>query len=341
MRRVLVVLGVVLLFMQGAGHADSDAFLGVYLGRVSEDLAKKMGGQGRGVLVQGVIDGTSAEKAGIRDYDVIVQLDGDRLAGPAHLGELLKFYSPGDKITVKVWRKGKTLTLPVELGERTKVKVGGTVAVVKGEPKAWLGVTVQNLTGQLAEYFGTKEGVLVSSVVEDSPAERGGVKAGDILTMVDSEDIEEPADLPTVIAARDPGEDVTVHLIRKGNPLAKRVTLGETPQEKRGQTQVYLWEGDEGLEGLKGLEGIEGLKGLEGLEKLKALEILGIPGLILRSKEAEELGLAAEIARLEEERKALAEERVALEADRQALRAEMEELRKQLEALSKALEESE
>jgi predicted metalloprotease with PDZ domain len=334
MRRVLVVLSVVLLFMQGAAHADSDAFLGVYLGQVNEELAKKMGGDGRGVFVQGVIEGTSAEKAGVRDHDVIVQVDGDRIAGPAHLGELLKFYSPGDKITLKVWRKGKTRTLPVELGERTKVKVGGTVAVVRGEPKAWLGVTVQSLTGQLADYFGTKEGVLVSSVVEDSPADRGGVKAGDILTMVDSDEIREPADLPTVIAAREPGEGIAVHLIRKGKPVAARVELGETPQEKRGQAQVYLWGGEEGL------EGIEGLEGLEGLENLKALEILGIPGLILKSKEAEEAGFAEEIAKLGEEREALAAEREALEAERQALRAEMEELRKQLEAVSKALEES-
>jgi C-terminal processing protease CtpA/Prc len=321
MRRVHVVLSVVLLFMQGAAHADSDAFLGVYLGQVSEQVVKKMGGDGRGVFVEGVIGGTAAEKAGMQDHDVIVELDGDRIAGPAHLGELLKFYSPGDRITLKVWRTGKTLALPVELGERSKVKVGGTVAVVKGEPKAWLGVTVQNLTGQLAEYFGTKEGVLISAVVVGSPADLAGVRAGDILTMVDSDEIEEPADLPTVIAAREPGEGVAVHLIRKGKQLTTRVELAETPQERRGQSQVYLWGDGQSLESI------------EGLEQLKALEILGIPGLIMKARQAEEAQLGDEVAKLEEERKALTMER-------EALRAEMEELRTQLEALSKAMEES-
>jgi membrane-associated protease RseP (regulator of RpoE activity) len=337
MRRVAVVLGVVVLLMQGGAHADSDAFLGVYLGKVSEQLAKKMGGDGRGVYVEGIIEGTAAEKAGMQDHDVIVELDGDRIAGPAHLGEVLEFYSPGDRITVKVWRKGKTLTLPVELGERTKVKLGGTVALVKGAPKAWFGVTVQNLTDQLAEYFGTTEGVLISSVAEDSPADRAGVRAGDVLTMVDSEHIEEPADLPVLIAEREPGENVTAHLIRKGQQLALRAVLAETPPEKRGQAQVYLWGGEEGLEGLEGIEGLEGLEGL------KALEILGIPGLIIQSKELDEMREkleAQESAGLEEERRGLEEERKALEAERETLRTEMEELRIQLEELKTALEES-
>jgi serine protease Do len=330
--RWLSILSAALLVMPVTGYADSGAFLGITLGKVEHHLAERIGNDGRGVFVLSVIEDTGAEKAGIKAHDVLLEIDGDRLSGPGHLGELLDFYSPGDKINLKLWRKGQTRSLTATLGRR-KVTTGGKIAVVMGGTKAWLGVTVQSLTEQLAQHFGTDEGVLISSVAPGSPAEKAGLGAGDIITAVDDESIEEPVDLPNVISEKEPGETVTVGLVSRGKAERKDIELAESPEEERMMKQVFLWDDDdhEKLEALTK----DKLQSLGELKELEALKILGIPGLALGLAEEAEVREA-----LEAERKAMEQEREALQEERQALQLQMEALREELEELKKALDES-
>jgi serine protease Do len=80
--------------------------------------------------------------------------------------------------------------------------------------RRWLGVTVQELPSQLAEYFGAKEGVLVSSVADDSPASRAGLKAGDVITKVGTTTVRSRGDLLRALRdTRDDGE-VTIGIVR-------------------------------------------------------------------------------------------------------------------------------
>ncbi|NOZ03653.1 MAG: PDZ domain-containing protein [FCB group bacterium] len=95
---------------------------------------------------------------------------------------------------------------------------------------AFLGVRVQKLTEQLRRYFGVSKntGVLITEVVEDSPAEESGLQAGDIIIKIGKKRIEKPSDLTKAIREYDPGTKVQITVIRDEHKKKFKVTLGET-----------------------------------------------------------------------------------------------------------------
>ena len=101
------------------------------------------------------------------------------------------------------------------------------------EKAGFLGVQIQDLSEQLSEYFKVKNGngVLVSEVVEDSPAKKAGLKAGDIIVKVDDEDIKNAGDLTMTIRGYEPNSKVSVAIIRAGKKKKLDATLGEADQD--------------------------------------------------------------------------------------------------------------
>ena len=94
---------------------------------------------------------------------------------------------------------------------------------------AWLGVNIQPLTDQLRDFFKVRGsgGVLISEVVEDSPAEKVGFKAGDVIISVDGDKVEDGKDLVTLIRGKEVGEKVKIKIIRNGRKRTINVVLGE------------------------------------------------------------------------------------------------------------------
>jgi len=322
MNRILTLSVAALVVLTGVAYAGSGAFLGVRLERLDEELAEKLKYKGQGAYVMSVVEDSPAEKAGIRDHTVIVKLDGNEIVGPGHLKDLLSIYSPGDKVKVKVWKDGKTRTLTVKLGEHESLlKNFKKTIVLRGEPKAWLGVSVQNLTEQLGEHFGSDKGVLVTEVVDDSPAKKAGIKAGDVITKVDDEEVEGPWNLPDVISKKEPGAKVTIHLVRDRKGLTKEVELGETPEDYRKRKRVFLWHSDDQGERRIKLD----------KEKLLDLDLLGFPGEIVIPEVPEiDIEVYEGVEGLNEKMKELKDD----------LRKEMEKLKEELKELKKSLKES-
>ena len=100
--------------------------------------------------------------------------------------------------------------------------------------RAWLGVYIQDLTPELAAQFGVEpgSGVLVSDVVPGSPAEAAGIKRGDIIAAVDGNPVHNTNELQLEIMYRQPGDTVTVDLVREGRRLTVQVVLGVRPTEE-------------------------------------------------------------------------------------------------------------
>jgi serine protease Do len=90
-----------------------------------------------------------------------------------------------------------------------------------------LGATVQDLTPQLEEFFGVKEGVLVATVNPDSPGARAGLKAGDVVTSVNGKAVESPDALVRAIREPADGAEVTLGIVRDKKPQTLKVKLGE------------------------------------------------------------------------------------------------------------------
>ncbi|MFQ6604610.1 MAG: S1C family serine protease [Fidelibacterota bacterium] len=97
------------------------------------------------------------------------------------------------------------------------------------ESQGFLGVQLSDLTPQLRKYFNVKDdrGVLVAEVLEDSPAEASGIKAGDVIVAVNDKDIATARDLSRTIRQYEPEEKITLTIIRKGKEKSRQVTLGE------------------------------------------------------------------------------------------------------------------
>jgi serine protease Do len=98
-------------------------------------------------------------------------------------------------------------------------------------------VSIQPLTSELASSFGAKDtkGVLISDVVPDSPAGKGGLKPGDILIEFDGKKMEAPADLQRAVGFAPPGTDVKVKVLRDGAEKSVDVKIGEAPDERESQ----------------------------------------------------------------------------------------------------------
>lgn len=122
----------------------------------------------------------------------------------------------GDVKKIKIIKKHKMMDEPFLIDEKA----------------GFLGVQIQDLSEQLSDYFKVKNGngVLVSEVVEDSPAKKAGLKAGDIITKVDDNEIENASDLTTTIRGYKPETKVSISIIRDGKKKKLKATLGEAEQ---------------------------------------------------------------------------------------------------------------
>ncbi len=103
----------------------------------------------------------------------------------------------------------------------------------KSVSRGWLGVAIQDVTEELAKYYGINEtrGVYVARVYEDNPADKAGIKVGDVITLINDRKIESSRDLTLTIAAASVGETVNVKLIRDGKEKMLKVKLGKRPDE--------------------------------------------------------------------------------------------------------------
>jgi serine protease Do len=184
------------------------AWMGVRLSEVTADKARELKlPDERGAVVSEVDPDGPASKAGLQANDVILEFDGERVRSVPELRRLVRETPAGRKVSLKVSRAGEMRTLSVTLAARHELMgfQGMHLPDVAAFPKinvpafnfnfwvngAQLGISAQELTPQLADYFGVKgrKGVLVLEVKSGTAAEKGGLKAGDCIIKVDSTEV--------------------------------------------------------------------------------------------------------------------------------------------------------
>jgi len=113
----------------------------------------------------------------------------------------------------------------------------------------WLGIQVQEVDEELAEYFGLEdtEGVLVAKVLEDTPALKGGMKDGDVIKTIDGKPVKKVRDLLKIVGRIKVGKKVKVEIIRDKKPKTLTIEIGERPGEleKYGEMSAEVWRGIE------------------------------------------------------------------------------------------------
>ena len=124
---------------------------------------------------------------------------------------------------------GIGFSIPSNMAKRIYTELVARGKITRG----WLGVSIQPLTPELAKSFGLKEpkGVLIADVVKDSPADKAGLVAGDVLMEFDGKKLEVPQDLQKIVAVTAPGKGVPVKLWREKGEKTLEIKIGETPEE--------------------------------------------------------------------------------------------------------------
>lgn len=243
--------------------------LGISIRDVDDEDAKTARLSGlSGVFVEAVTEGSAAEKAGLRKGDIIAEFDGERVRSARQLMRLVQETADGRKVTTVVVRDGQRVTLTVEPRQRAGMVEGLSDLEDWGRnfrfelparpatppatpprahtvpPSVWsmddllprgsgrLGLTVDTLSPQLAQYFGTKQGVLVTSVRDDSVAAKAGIKAGDVITSVNGSEIDDPAELRRRLQALDAGAEFTIGVVRDKKAQSLKGKL-EEPSRRR------------------------------------------------------------------------------------------------------------
>jgi serine protease Do len=241
-----------------------------------EDGDTKAAKSATGVVVEDVSTDSPAEKAGIRKGDVIVEFDGERVRSVRQLTRLVQETPAGRTVAAILQRDGQRTTVSVtprddgrfsfpgleELGDwgrefRYRVAPRAMAPpdppapparpAPPNPPMAWdfdgvlgragrLGISIGSLSPQLAEYFGTKDGVLVTSVSDDSAAAKAGVKAGDVITSFNGSAVSDPQDLRRRIQSLDEGDEFTVAVMRDRKPVTLKGKAESTSRRRSFRT---------------------------------------------------------------------------------------------------------
>ncbi len=131
---------------------------------------------------------------------------------------------------------GLSFAIPIDVAMEVTEQLKASGRVTRG----WLGISIQQVTKELADSFGMKNthGALVSGVEKGSPAEKGGLQAGDVILRFDGKSIITSSDLPRLVAATRPGKSATVEVLRRGSVRNIAVTVGEMPTEGKEEMRT-------------------------------------------------------------------------------------------------------
>jgi serine protease Do len=253
-RQALAVVAAVMLAAAGAftllaGENPEHGFLGVSVQSLDSAEKEKLGVK-IGVEVTSVEKESAAAKAGIKEDDVIQLVNGEKIRNPQDLVDIIGELAAGTTVKIGLWREGKALELSAELGKREHDK--GFFWNSEKLPhffrsSAYLGVVLQELNPDLAAYFGVKagEGALIISVEKDTPAEKAGLKSGDVIVQLGDKAVTDAASVREVLAGLKKGDVIAVTVVRHG----KKETLKAEPDFDRHQRTMRIFRGYKGKDG--------------------------------------------------------------------------------------------
>jgi len=194
-------------------------YLGVVVGTPDTELSEALNlKENAGAVISEVADGTPADKAGLKKYDVIIEVEGKKIEDHQKLTNLIATFNPGEKVSLKIIRDGKVVYKTVQLAERPSVN-GVSELVAENSLTNQLGIEVTDLTKKLAEKYGydNDEGVLVSDVRRNSVAAEKGLRRGDIIKEVDRRRVRSARDVERMIETLEPGDIVLFQIKRQSS----------------------------------------------------------------------------------------------------------------------------
>jgi S1-C subfamily serine protease len=237
-------------------------WLGVGVSEVTPDKVKELKLPAeRGVLLGKIVPDSPAAKAGLKENDVITEINGQRVEGTEQFRRMIREIPAGRSAQFTVWRDGRAQTIAVAIGKSAPhyntafVSPPGTFAFhvpdmpplneflesgpwFAGRPR--LGIDAEDLQGEFGNFFGAPdgEGVLVRSVFSDSPAAKAGLKVGDVITSVDGDRIRSVGDLREKLVEKKGEKTIKLGLLRNKAPLSLSVEMLPPAEKHERHTSV-------------------------------------------------------------------------------------------------------
>jgi serine protease Do len=256
-------------FTESFGFSSEDFGGGAYLGVDTRDitpdrLSELKLKEEHGVEVTLVDQDAPAGKAGLKEHDVILNLNGSQVESVEQLRRMIREIPPGRMVSLGISRDGQPMTLKAQLADRKKSfgmgmsngkafsfampalpaipaisaipampEMDVPVSIVVVHSSARSGLMVENLTPQLGDFFGARDGqgVLVRSVEKGSRAEKAGFRAGDVIVKVNGESISDSGDFTHAMHGRKNGT-VSVSIIREKKEQTLTLALPERNQSE-------------------------------------------------------------------------------------------------------------
>jgi len=236
--------------------SGTGAYLGVDIMDVNADRLEALKlKEEAGVEVTMVDQDAPAGKAGLKEHDVILTMNGTPIQSKAQLQRMIHETPPGRLVTLGISRDGQAMTIKVQLADRRKefsyvapkskdfhVEIPPIPNLPDFEVPSFVmvhssvrsGLMVENITPQLGEFFGVKNGngVLVRSVEKGSRGEKAGLRAGDVIVRVGDQLVHDTSDFTQALRSRT-GNTVTVGIIR--DKKEQNLTLTLPPRNESGE----------------------------------------------------------------------------------------------------------
>jgi serine protease Do len=185
-------------------------------------------------ITMGIVSAVGRSNIGLADFEDFIQTDA--AINPGNSGGAL-VNSSGELVGINTaifstsgGYMGIGFAIPSDMAKTVMDSIIKHGKVVRG----WLGVSIQNLTPELAKSLGIKEteGALIAGIESHSPADKAGLKRGDLVITLDGKKIVDSTNLRNMVAATPPGKKVDFKIIREGKEQTIPVTLGEYKEKK-------------------------------------------------------------------------------------------------------------
>ncbi|HTZ30842.1 MAG TPA: PDZ domain-containing protein [Methylomirabilota bacterium] len=244
---------------------NGSGWLGVGVSEVNADKVKELRLPAeRGVLLGKIVPESPAAKAGLKENDVVTEINGQRVEGTEQFRRMIREIPSGRSAQLTVWRDGHSQTVSVTVGKsetrHTQAMVApGTFAfsmpdmpqmnglmdmVPWTSSRSRLGIDAEDLEGDFGKYFGAPEGegVLVRGVFEDMPATKAGLKVGDVITSVDGERIRSIGELREKLVEKKAEKSIKLGVIRNKASLTLSIELPKPtePQERHNSVRTNI-----------------------------------------------------------------------------------------------------
>lgn len=202
-------------------------FLGIQIQNINDSIAKrlKIGEGTTGIIVGEVTNNSPAQKAGIQPYDVIIELNGNKVNDVSTFRNNIASNDPGQTVKLGIVRDGKKIIADVKLGELDTVKASTQQSAPEQDTSSIqnLGFNIESLTPEILKELGIKntktKGVVITSIDPSSSASEAGLMRGDIIQEMNREKINNEADYKKVSKDIKSGDSVLLKVLRDSQPL--------------------------------------------------------------------------------------------------------------------------